>query len=1219
MPGFPRSLGRNTVTSALWLTVGVFVCAVIGIELTRESGRIASIWLANAVVLVVILKSPRRNWPGWLLCSLAGNLAADLFTGDATWLAVVLSICNLAEITVAAWLFRWREPGVQLDLTRMKSLFLFIGVAGIAGPVTSGCLAALTMHLHLGLPFWSVFRTWSSADALGLLLLVPLFGGIPQGEFIGVLKSRARTEAIVIIVLAPILTVAIIGGGHFAWFFLLSPLFLWAVFRFGLAGVASGIFIVTASGLAALAMGSQVGHTRSLREEIEFLQIFLVTNILIFLPVASLLRSQKESEDKFSSSFRNGPLPMTISEIETGCYLDVNDAWQPFSGFSRNELIGRTSTDLGILTFDDREKMKTLLLETGRVKDQLLLIHAKDGQTRTCLLSAEIISMGGKPRLLATCQDITKLKEQSRHLERLTEMYAALSQVNQAIVWSPTREALLEKICEVMVEFGKFSMAWIGWNDPTSNEVKVLHQYGDRFAYLENLHVRSDDSPLGRGATGTAIRTGTPSVINDFLGSQESSPWHTEAANSGFAASASFPIQLEGKVVGALTVYAPEKDFFGSHEIALLEEAAGDITFALDHLEMNARRMTSEAEVQRLANLLRESQKIGKVGGWEIDLVHNTLFWTEETYRIHDLTPQEYTPTLETAIEFYAPESLPVIQDAVQAAITENKPFDLELQMLTSKMRKIWVHTTCHPIQEEGKTVRVVGAFRDISEQKWEKQQLLESESRFRNLIETAPIAILLTRNGLCLYGNSKSLELLGHSSMEELIGRSFLDVFAQQSRKESIERSRRRSLGLPVTNSFEATGLRKDGSQFPFFAVVSSVTLSDGPANVAFVTDLTELRQAEEQQQTLHAQLEQSQKMESLGILAGGVAHDMNNVLGAILSLASAHLAVQPKDNPVYPALETIRDAAVRGGDMVKALLHFARQTPSSKQRLDLNALLLEEARLLERTTLSKVRLEMDLAPDLHFIHGDGSSLTHAFMNLCVNAVDAMGEGGTLTLQTRNIDGGMVEVVVQDTGFGMTKEVLARALDPFFTTKDVGKGTGLGLSMVYKTVTAHNGHLEIESEPGKGTTVRMLFPVTVTEDLGPEEDIQDQPGDAKVALSVLLVDDDDLILKSTKMLVEVLGHSVTPTASGEEALALLEQGFQPDAVILDMNMPGYGGKGTLPRLRVLCPEVPVLLATGRADQDALDLIAAHPHVKLLPKPFSIEELRGHLSTLGHG
>jgi CheY-like chemotaxis protein len=199
-----------------------------------------------------------------------------------------------------------------------------------------------------------------------------------------------------------------------------------------------------------------------------------------------------------------------------------------------------------------------------------------------------------------------------------------------------------------------------------------------------------------------------------------------------------------------------------------------------------------------------------------------------------------------------------------------------------------------------------------------------------------------------------------------------------------------------------------------------------------------------------------------------------------------------------------------------------------------------------------------------------------------------------------------------------MSPEVLARALDPFFTTKATGKGTGLGLSMVYSTVKAHHGTLELTSEPGRGTCVRMRFPAWV----GPAEPGQPAPGPVPAAggsLQVLLVDDDELVLKACRMLIELLGHTVRTANCGEAALAELEQGFPADVVILDLNMPGIGGAGTLGPLRALRPDLPVLLATGLADQDALDLLEAHSGVSLLAKPFGMVELQELLGQLaGH-
>jgi signal transduction histidine kinase len=246
----------------------------------------------------------------------------------------------------------------------------------------------------------------------------------------------------------------------------------------------------------------------------------------------------------------------------------------------------------------------------------------------------------------------------------------------------------------------------------------------------------------------------------------------------------------------------------------------------------------------------------------------------------------------------------------------------------------------------------------------------------------------------------------------------------------------------------------------------------------IGTIRDITNQKVQEEERARLQAQLMQAQKMESLGVLTSGIAHDMNNVLAAILGLASAHVGLHPKGTSAHQAFDIIERAAARGGAMVKQLLAFARRKPAGIQEVDVNTILQEELLLLERTLLSRVRLSVHLTPLLPRIWGDPSQLSNAFMNLCVNAVDAMPEGGTLVVRTGQVGEGWIEVSIEDTGTGMPKEVLARAMEPFFTTKEVGKGTGLGLSMVYSMMRAQEGQVEIHSELGQGTRVILRFPV---------------------------------------------------------------------------------------------------------------------------------------------
>ena len=491
---------------------------------------------------------------------------------------------------------------------------------------------------------------------------------------------------------------------------------------------------------------------------------------------------------------------------------------------------------------------------------------------------------------------------------------------------------------------------------------------------------------------------------------------------------------------------------------------------------------------------------------------------------------------------------------------------------------------------------------------------LQRSELKHRLLFDRAGDAIFIHNAAEMLAVNPMACERLGYTQAE-LMALATGAVDAPDQVQHVPERIAR--LMEQGSLTFETVHQRKDSSLVPTELRSSRITWDDQPAILSICRDLTERNQAEEERRKLHAQLQQSQKMESLGILAGGVAHDMNNVLGAILGMASANILAQPVESPAYHAFDTISQAAVRGGKMVKSLLGFARQSPAEEEELDINAILREEVNLLERTTLAKIGLQLDLGPELRRVRGDASALTHAFMNLCVNAVDAMPDNGTLTLRTRNVDKDWIEVVVEDSGTGMPKEVLEKALDPFYTTKPIGKGTGLGLSMVFTTVKAHRGQMEIQSEPGKGTRVMLRFPAS--DPLHPDAEPAQVPGSETTqgALTVLMVDDDDLIQSCMKAIIEVLGHTGITAQSGEEALLKLEAGLEPDVVILDMNMPGLAGAGTLPRLRALRPTVPVLLATGRVDEAVLELAKAHPFVTLLAKPFTMKDLQQYLESMG--
>ncbi|HLO66030.1 MAG TPA: ATP-binding protein [Holophaga sp.] len=372
----------------------------------------------------------------------------------------------------------------------------------------------------------------------------------------------------------------------------------------------------------------------------------------------------------------------------------------------------------------------------------------------------------------------------------------------------------------------------------------------------------------------------------------------------------------------------------------------------------------------------------------------------------------------------------------------------------------------------------------------------------------------------------------------------------------------------------------------------------------------------AEEEREEMEARLQQSRRLESLGTLAGGVAHDMNNVLGAILTLASGERARLEPASPLRRTLDTIQQACVRGREVVQGLLVFARHELGERRPVDLNQLATEIVGLLSHTTLQRIRFALDLDPGLASVEGDPGALNHALMNVCVNAVDAMPGGGAITLRTRNLPGGRVELVVEDTGEGMPEEVIRRAAEPFFTTKPAGKGTGMGLAMVYGTLQAHGGELDIRSEPGRGTRVAFRLPCTGSRpEVPPEAPAAPAVSPAR-GLRILVVDDDELMRESAEDVLAWQGHQPEGVGGAREALERLDAGEAYDVVILDLNMPGMSGLEALPEILERRPGQRILVASGYTDAPTRARLEGFPRVGTLPKPFSAEELARRLGEI---
>jgi PAS domain S-box-containing protein len=505
---------------------------------------------------------------------------------------------------------------------------------------------------------------------------------------------------------------------------------------------------------------------------------------------------------------------------------------------------------------------------------------------------------------------------------------------------------------------------------------------------------------------------------------------------------------------------------------------------------------------------------------------------------------------------------------------------------------------------------------RDLSERRAAEESLRRSEEQFRLLVQgvTDYAIFMLDPEGRVASWNAGAQRIKGYAP-EEIIGEHFSRFYTEADRAAGVpfrglETARR-------VGRWEQEGLRcrKDGSTFWAHVVIDAIRDDTGKViGYAKITrDITERREAQLALESTREALFQAQKVEALGQLTGGVAHDFNNLLMAALGSVELLRKRLPRDPKLTPLLDSVEQAIQRGATLTERMLAFARRQDLTLESIDLAALLRGMHPFLQRSIGPRVRIEMRIPADLPPALSDANQLESALLNLVLNSRDAIGGVGAVAVTARferlsapdeqTAAGDYVVLSVSDTGEGMSAETLARATEPFFSTKGVGKGTGLGLSMVQGLVAQSGGVLSLVSEKGQGTTVEMWLrqadraPATAPARNGTK--VSDK------RLVVLLVDDDSLVLTNTAALLEDLGHFVVATASAAEALDALEVHPDIDVVVTDQAMPQMTGSELARRVGERRPGLPIVLATGFADPDA-----EKSRLPRLKKPFTQAQLR---------
>jgi PAS domain S-box-containing protein len=499
---------------------------------------------------------------------------------------------------------------------------------------------------------------------------------------------------------------------------------------------------------------------------------------------------------------------------------------------------------------------------------------------------------------------------------------------------------------------------------------------------------------------------------------------------------------------------------------------------------------------------------------------------------------------------------------------------------------------------------------------------VITSERGFELLIDAVvDYAIyLIDLEGRVSSWNAGAARIKGYTA-DEIIGRPFSDFFTEEDRTRGkpwriLETARQEGRAED-----EGWRVRKDGSRFWAMAVLDAVRDESGQViGFAKITrDITERREAAETLSRTREALHQAQKMEALGQLVGGIAHDFNNMLTAITnSLEPVRDGLLPEDQH-RERVERALQAARGGAELVQRLLVFARKQPLVRTAIDAQAAIAEMLPLLERSCPESMRLEIKASPGLPLMVADETQLQVAMLNLVVNARDAMANGGTIRIEAEAVDvsesrldmipGRYVCLSVVDSGSGMTPDVLQHIFEPFFTTKEIGKGTGLGLSQVYGFVTELGGAVVAESEPGRGTRMRLYFPTRTRELSKPAEPARGEVQAAALPASVLLVEDDPLVALSTAQMLSDWGYSVVQAYDAEDALSALDAHPETSLMITDVGLPGMNGHDLVRAARGRRPELKALFVSGYDGSTMIGRTPADLRTGYLAKPYRPQEL----------
>ncbi len=802
--------------------------------------------------------------------------------------------------------------------------------------------------------------------------------------------------------------------------------------------------------------------------------------------------------------------------------------------------------------------------------------------------------------------------ERTAGIRHLNDVLRGIRNVNQLIVREKDPDRLIRQACELLVEARSFRYAWIALTDEMSNDVRFAHAAlpDDDFNQLKNLFKEGRKPECCRSAMGKG-RTIVTKSKNDICDDCPLRKFLSET----MAMTAC--LVHEGRNYGYINVLLPEGFDVNDEEISLFDESVGDISLALHGIEVEQARRTSEKTLAAIFDNATDGILLADAA---------TRRFVEGNDAICEMLGYSRDELLALSVDnIHPPDDLPYVASQFEKQAKGEITLAPDIPMKRKDGGVFFANVNSAPLEVDGRKC-LLGIFRDITERK-RAEDILRRANR---IINTSPAVAFLWKNveGWPVEYVSENVErVFGYSANEFITGKvSYLEILHPEDQGKVADEVTRYSEEKDRTDFIhEPYRIIAKGGQVKWIDDRTSI-LRDGSGTIThyqgIVLDVTERKLAEEEKAKLEEQLHQSQKMESIGRLAGGVAHDFNNLLTAIRGFSDLVYDSLQKNDPMKRDIAEIQKAADSAAALTQQLLAFSRKQIVAPKVMDLNKAVAHSEKMLRRIIGEDIDFVFASGEKIGKVMLDPSQVDQILVNLAVNARDAMPGVGKLTIETQNmtldekkcqtcgnpIIGDYVMLALSDTGSGMDSATIRQIFEPFFTTKEKGKGTGLGLSTVHGIVHQNNGHVNVYSELGTGTTFKIYLPIVHDE----AETVRhpELPKKTQGTETILLVEDQEIVRKLAIRALASQGYNVIEAQHGGEALIKCEElEGKIDLLLTDVIMPQMGGKQLHERLTQIVPNLKVLYMSGYTENAIAHQGVLDTGTNFIQKPFRPKEL----------